>query len=146
MLNKSTSIYDLRRPGYRDYYEMHVSKTMKIMHDHIAKLCGDIGVPVNPSLPDIQAMVKPMFRWIRTEKRDSGLYCYLFLNEEHLDERTIAHECLHVAMCHERCVLEFRMNYAEDMFDTDDEERLAYFLGDVVEGVYCALRKGKHLR
>jgi hypothetical protein len=146
MPSKSTLIYYLARPGYRDYYEVHVSKTMKIMHNHIKKLCQDVGAPVNPDLPNIEAMVKPMFRWVRTERRDSGLYCYLFLNEENLDERTIAHECLHVAMCHERCVNEFRMAYSDDMFDTDDEERLAYFLGDVVRAVYMVLRKGKHLR
>ena len=52
----------------------------------------------------------------------------MFVNEERCGTEVLCHECLHMALAYERHVLLFGMGYGE--FCGENEERLAYFLGE----------------
>jgi hypothetical protein len=68
----------------------------------------------------------------------------MFVAEDGLGVGIIAHECLHVAMAHERFVLCYGMNYGPQI--DEDEERLAYFLTSTVRGVYDMLYEHEHIK
>jgi len=78
---------------------------------------------------------------------DDGKYLFavLFLNEDNLGSGIVAHECLHIAMAHERFVLRFGMNYGNGLDDLEDEERLAYFVTHCAKAVYNVLYDNKHI-
>jgi hypothetical protein len=68
----------------------------------------------------------------------------MFLNEEKLRHEVIVHECLHLAMAHERLVLRFNGDYGRQV--SNDEERLCYYHGEAVEVVYEVLRENGHMK
>ena len=112
------------------------------MHAHIKKYYIDHKLGDPPSLIDDQGYTNGMVQPIKMG--DDGVFAIMFLNEEWLGGGTVAHECLHVAMTHERKVLMFGMHYSGEI--NDDEERLAYYLTDCVKSVYNALYDNKHIK
>jgi hypothetical protein len=69
-------------------------------------------------------------------------YAHMFLNEKDLTIGVLSHECLHVAMAHERLVYKFAMCYGDEI--TDDEERLCYYHTYVIRAVVECLDKNNH--
>jgi hypothetical protein len=78
----------------------------------------------------------------KTGNRDP-LFSVVHLNENNLGGGVVGHECLHVALAHERMTM-FGMQYGEEC--GTDEERLAYLLTDIIKGVYSALYDNKHIK
>ena len=130
--------------NHRDYFDLHVSATQKEMNAHAERWAKSLGIKMQHDAATA-GIVQPssirMFPEVyRDEEWRSICFCRMFLSQEKLTEQIIAHECLHVAMCHERHVEMFDMRF--DMEIDEDEERLAHYLGRTVEGVMKALRKG----
>jgi hypothetical protein len=121
--------------GMNKYVELYSDKHgMKIEHDaHTAGLVQGTQIHEYPAMDDR--------KWF------SSHFATMFLNEEQLCLEIIAHECLHLAMAHERFVVHFDMRYGGELYDDiSDEERLAYFHGRVFDGVYAILKKNGHLK
>lgn len=133
---RKTHIYELRREGWEDYFELHVSPTLRSMRIHIAKTLKEDGKKKQENLEDTLALVSPRITW-------DGPFAQMFVNEEHLGVGILAHESLHVALAHERFVLRFSGNYGSGV--SENEERLAYFLSDTIRGVINLLREQGHL-
>lgn len=142
MSKAKTSVYRITRKGWNDCFKLHISPTRKAMHAHIKKYYADhkLGSPGVLSNEDgnVDGMVQPV------KVDGDGVFAIMFLNEEQLGGGTVSHECLHVAMTHERKVLLFGMHYSSEI--NDDEERLAYYLTDCVKGVYEVLYDNKHIK
>lgn len=135
---KKTVVYEMRRDGWLDYFEMHVSPNSKEMRSYIEFIAkrGGWEVPAD-KWEETRGMVHPMHSV-------AGPFAYLFLAEDYLGVGVISHECLHIAMAHERWVLRFGMGYGVEI--GDDEERLGYFLSSAVRGVYNTLYENKHIK
>lgn len=136
---KYPAVYEIRRKGWRSYFELHVHKNAKAMRkalsvDPLASFVDDnatVGIVMPVSTID----------W-KTGERD-GLFAYMHLNEEHLGAGIVSHECLHAALAHERMTM-FDMRYGDEC--GRDEERLAHLLTDIVRGVYDALHDNRHIK
>lgn len=141
-----TSIYEMRRDGWRDYFELRVSKTQKAMLADIKMIFKKSKHPIPDNFESTLGLVSPMYR--SSGGQDDGLFAFCFLNEEHLGVGIVAHECLHIAMAHERFVLQFKMEYGPGLVDNslEDEERLAHFFGNCVAKTYCILYDNKHIK
>lgn len=137
MSKAKTVIYRISRKGWKDCFDLHVSPTRKAMHSYIKRYYADHKLGNPPVLSSEDGEVNGMVQPIKID--DDNVFAIMFLNEEWLGCGTVAHECLHVAMTHERKVLMFGMNYSGEI--NDDEERLAYYLTDCVKSVYDALTK-----
>jgi hypothetical protein len=137
-MNSKAAVYIMRRDGWCDYFELHVSPTSAIMREHAEEVASRDGWTV-PSVgwDTTRGMVHPMLSL-------DGPFAYLFLAEDYLGAGVVSHECLHVAMAHERFVLRFGMAYGDQI--GEDEERLAYFLTDTVKGVYNTLYEHGHIK
>ena len=121
-----TAVYDIRRPGWADYFQLHVSGTAEEMYHRakrIAKPLSFTGIS-----DDDAAMVLPIYTIC-----SDGLIAHMMLCQEYLSHGIIAHECLHVGMARERFLLRFGMDYGDGLTPLDNEERLAYYVGDIVE-------------
>jgi hypothetical protein len=127
----------MRRDGWNCYFELHVSKNARTMRKHIEKVSQVDGwnIPTE-EWENTRGLVHPIFAY-------TGPFAYLFIAEDGLGAGIVAHECLHVAMAHERLVLRFGMNYGPEI--GEDEERLAYFLTKCIKGVYDVLYENKHI-
>ena len=135
----STKIYTIHREGWNEYFELHVSRNTKIMRAHIEELAKDQGwSEAAKDLKDTEGMVHPVIS-------NEDLFALLFLSQEHLGVGVVAHECLHVAMAHERFILRFGMEYGDGLENLEHEERLAYFLTHCIRGVYNALYENGHI-
>jgi len=139
-------MYTLQRDGWTDFIHLFVDKTAKAMRRRIAKRSvADKWKPIHTleSLKDTLGLVQPII-----SIDPSQPYAEVFLNEENLGVGIVAHECLHVAMAHERFVSRFAMNYGpgEGGGSLEDEERLAYYLTSVVKGVYNVLYDNGHCK
>lgn len=135
---KRTTIYEMRRDGWNDFFELHISKTDKDMRRHIEEVAKkeywlDTVLPLDRTL----GLVHP---FISTEP----CFAYCFLSEEHLGTKIVAHECLHVAMAHERFVFCYGMDYGDEC--GPHEERLAYYFGEALDGVYATLIEHGHCK
>jgi hypothetical protein len=138
MKKDTTKIYKMQRDGWLDHFEMHVSKTSKEMREHIEKLFKEWHCEIpSDGWSETRGLVHPV-------QSIEGPFAYLFLAENALGVGVVAHECLHVAMSHERFVLRFGMNYGDQI--GEDEERLAYYLTSCARGVYETLYENKHIK
>jgi len=134
----TTKIYTMKRDGWNDYFEMHVSKTDILMRKQAEKIAKRDGWAIpSDGWQDTRGMVHPM-------STISGPFAYLFLSEGSLGVGVVAHECLHIATSHERFVFRYGMDYGEQI--GEDEERLAYFLSSCIKGVYKTLRENGHIK
>ncbi len=136
-MKTKTVVYEMRRDGWRDYFELHVSPTASLMRKHAEEIAASDGwaVPAD-GWSDTMGMVHPVLSL-------DGPFAYLFLSEEALGVGVVAHECLHVATSRERFVNRYGMNYGDQI--GEDEERLAYFLTSVIRGVYTTLYEHGHI-
>lgn len=131
------AIYEMRRDGWRDYFLLHVSPDAKKMRAHAEEVAKGEGWPIpSEGWGVTRGLVHPMHSL-------DGPFAHLFLAEDGLGSGIVAHECLHVAMAHERFVLRFAMAYGDEI--GEDEERLAYFLTDCIKGVYSTLYDHGHI-
>ena len=142
MSKSKTSIYTISRKGWNDCFDLHVSPTRKAMHAHIKKYYADHKLGLPPVLSNEDGNVNGLVQPLKID--DGNVFALMFLNEEWLGAGTVSHECLHVAMTHERKVLMFGMHYSGEI--NEDEERLAYYLTDCVKSVYNALYDNKHIK
>lgn len=136
------SIYEVRRPGWRSYFELFIHRTQKDMLRYVRKeaLYGHLNID-----DSTMALVLPVYVTTRVgiERQREPLFAEMHLNEEMLAPGTVAHESLHVAMAHERMTM-FGMDYgAESTEDHGDEERLAYLLTAIVDGVEETIKMHK---
>jgi hypothetical protein len=139
MSKSKTSVYTMSRDGWTDYFELHVSPNARAMRRHIEAIATREGWEVpTEGWRETRGLVHPIQTF-----PDSGLFACLFLAEDGLGAGIVAHECLHVAMAHERIILHFAMGYGQEI--TKDEERLAYFLTDTIRGVYNVLYENGHI-
>jgi hypothetical protein len=138
MVSRKTPVYVMNRDGWNDYFLLHVSKDTKAMRAHIEAVAKEEGWEVpHEGWEEIRGLVHPMISV-------DALYAHLFLAEDYLGAGIVAHECLHVAMAHERFVLRFKMAYGDNI--GEDEERLAYYLTSVIKGVYNTLYDNGHIK
>ena len=128
------AIYEMKREGWKYFFEMHVSKTRKAMLAH----CKELG---REAPLDTLAQLSP-YRRNYLDCKDQ-VFAIMFLNEEHLDAGLIAHECLHAAMAYERFVNGFEMCYGDDCGPS--EERLAYLMTAFIRGVVNMLNDKGHI-
>jgi hypothetical protein len=136
-------IYTMRKGDDKWYFDLHVYPTLKAMHrgmGHMDKGIGGISFDsktlglVHPV--GKQSLVDGV--WI-----EDGLYCQLFLNEEHLTNEIVTHECVHVALSYERyCNGKEIPSYGAEI--SEDEERLAYLIGELTAGVFETLAENGH--
>ena len=142
-----TKIHRIGRPNFDDYFELHVSTTAKEMKNHIKKWADKVDANVINWEQDYEGLVQPTYmrEFITNDWRwYSSMFATMFVNAECLTHEVIAHECLHVAMAHERFVNHFMMDYEGDC--GEHEERLAYYLGEITQSVIKVLRKDKYLK
>lgn len=136
---KKPAVYEMRRPDWRSYFELHVHKSAREMRKALA------ADPLASFVDDGETagIVMPVstIDWKTGER--GGLFAYMHLNEERLGAGVVAHECLHAALAHERMTM-FEMHYGNEC--GSDEERLAYLLTDIVRCVYDALHKNGHIK
>jgi hypothetical protein len=141
-------IYRIGRKHFDDYFELHVSKTAKEMKRHIKDWADKCDAKVFDVDEQYEGLVQPTYMREFPAENDRRWYCSMFatmfLNAEYITHEVVAHECLHVAMAHERCVEHFMMDYGGDC--GDHEERLAYYLGEITQEVIKTLKEGKYLR
>jgi hypothetical protein len=130
-------IYIMRKEGWKETWEMHISKTPESMRDHIKAMYRKWKIKDPRDYGDAIGLVHPVLS-------TGSIFAYCFLNEGHLGAGVVSHECLHVAMAHERFVLRFGMNYGDSI--GDDEERLAYYLTSCVRGAYDTLYDNDHIK
>lgn len=135
-MKKLTQVYYLHRDGWKDWFAVHVSKTKGIMQRHIKSMDRKYGWKIDmEGFEHTLACVQPVYH-------DQGCFAIMFLNEQYLGVGTVTHECLHVAMAHERHVLQFGMDYGSEI--GEHEERLAYYLTEVVKSVYNMIYENHH--
>lgn len=151
MKKNETAVYEMKRDGWNDYFLMHVSKSSESMRSYIESKFKEWGCDIPKEGWDgTRGLVHPTAWIVEVGIKDKKLvsleapFAHLFLAEDYLGVGVVAHECLHVAMTHERFVIRFKMQYGQDI--DDDEERLAYFLSSCVRGVYNTLYEHGHIK
>ena len=143
-------VYRIRADkNFKDYFEMRVYKTKKQMLSNIQHYSKKHDMLIEHD-SRTAGLVQPTqireFPALDDRKWFSSHFATLFLNEEVLPIEVIAHECLHIALAHERFVEHFVMDYGDDYLDDlTNEERLCYYHGRIFQGVFDILKKNKHL-
>lgn len=130
----------IRREGWYDYFIVKIYKSARNMRIGITK---DGGEPDNTCV----GLVRPTNRLIKegyVGEFTSNMFATMYLNEEYLTIDIISHECTHMAFAHERFVARYRMDYGAQC--GRQEERLAYYLGDISMAVVRMLRRGGYIR
>ncbi len=136
-------VYEMRREGWKAYFELHVSTTPTAMKEHAAETYRNYGLELPSEWEGTVGLVCPLMRLDAVSGRSEGLFALMFVNEERCGTEVLCHECLHMALAYERHVLLFGMGYGE--FCGENEERLAYFLGKTMAGVVETLREHGHI-
>jgi len=113
--------YTVRHQGWDDYFIMKVYSNPVNMRHGITNDGGDSDANCVARVQPAARVYKSGFRGIFT----SNMYATLYLNEKWMRVGILGHECLHVAMAH---------------------ERFAYKLSDILDDVVKILRKGGHIR
>ena len=144
MSKSKTVVYKMRRDGWLDYFELHISPTAQAMRMHAEAIYRKIEKPIPEGWANTLGLVLPLS--CSVDGYFDGLFAFCFLNEASLGVGVVSHECLHVAMAHERFVMRFGMDYGDGKGCLEDEERLAYFLTDTVKGVYNTLYDNGHIK
>ena len=138
-MSKLTHVYDIHRDGWKDWFQLHVSKTKEIMQRHVKAM----NKKYRWNIFDIDAKeFNLVLGCVQPVYHSEGCFAIMFLNEQALGGGVVAHECLHVAMAHERHVLQFKMDYGPEC--GEDEERLAYYLTEVVKSVNNVIYDNGH--
>jgi hypothetical protein len=130
-----------------DYFILHVSRTQKEMNACLARWYKRNNEPIQNESNTAGLVHTSAVREFAGETDGWYNICFghMFLNEERLTSRIIAHECLHISMAHERYINHFDMMYAGCYDGCDEnEERLAYYVGDAVQAVMKELSRGGH--
>lgn len=137
--------YKMTREGWDSYWELRISKTRKRMREDISNFRKKEEYKTLEDIEHIYALVMPLSVFSRDQESgkfyEDLKFAVMFLNEENMEPEVIAHESLHLAMCHERFI-RFNMNY-ENNSSIRNEERLAYFLMDCVKSVNVAAKYKK---
>ena len=126
----------MKRDGWKDFWELRVSKNQKEMARDIGK--------VSKGWSEVLVIGGGTHGLVKPISSTDGFYAICFLHEDCLGAGVVGHEMLHVAMAHERFVLQFGMSYGDNT--GDDEERLCYFLTALLKGVYDVLYENKHIK
>jgi hypothetical protein len=134
--------YVMRRDGWLDYFVMKVYSTPSNLRHGVTR---DGGEPD----PTCEGLVQPnvlLYRDGTLGAFSSTMFATVYLCEPRLrlSPGYLAHECLHIAFAHERFILRYKMEYGPQC--SAQEERLAYYHMDIVDGVTKTLRKGGHIR
>jgi len=139
-MNKNEDIYQIKKPGWNATFIVHVSKTRKAMVK--ATLDFYKQMKWDPKFDNIDNN-ETFGRVIQIEGiPQKNEFAHMFLNEQDLDIGVLTHECLHVALAHERLIFRFGMCYGDEI--TDDEERLCYYHTHAVRAVYDLLIANNH--
>jgi hypothetical protein len=147
-----TRTYEFRPDGaFFVWVSVHISDTRKEMLAYIKRFFERRGSPIEDD-PGTAAQNTPTsIRGFPPYK--GSWYCDRFTNVflNHQDIRRnpheiIPHEALHAAMTHERQVQHFDMCYSPDGDTIDDEERLAYKVGQIAAGLHRTLAKDRKAR
>lgn len=129
-------VYDMKREGWNEYYELRVSKNQKEMVKDMIKIYKLNKWPLENDFDCTQGLVYPIY--------NSEKFAICFLHEDRLGPGVVSHEMLHVAFAHERNILRFKMDYGPKI--GVDEERVAYFMTSLMAGVYETLYENKHIK
>jgi hypothetical protein len=135
---------------FTDYFDLVVCATQRSMNAYIGKYSESHGMSIEHDARTA-GLVQPTqireFPALDDRRWYSSHYATMFVNEEQLCIEIVAHECLHLAMAHERFVYHFNMCYGDgDKDDIKDEERICYYHGRVVETVFKLLHKHGHFK
>ncbi len=140
---KENTVYVMRREGWKAHFEVHVSPSARTMREHVAEIYERYGLILPSELDSTLGLVCPIMRLDSISGASDGLFAVMFVNMENCGTEILCHECLHVALAHERHVLMFGMDYGPEC--GEHEERLAYFLGAAMAGVVATLRENGHI-
>lgn len=144
ILKNSTNIYKIENQNFNEFFELHVSRTKKIMEKHINEYLKKLKLfAKNEYFGDTLGFTAS------TNYEIDKPFAYMFLNEENLNINIINHEIVHLGMAHERFVLHSKMCYGDeksDPSDTENEERLAYYIAFASNEIYKKLIENKHIK
>jgi len=132
----NTSIYIMSKDDWLETWELHVSKTAKIMRKHIKEFSLSSWGIIETDLDDVLGMVHPVIS-------PNECFAYCFLSEEDLGAGVVAHECGHVAFAHER-LIRFGMCYGNEC--NNNEERLLHYMTECLKGTYNILYDHGHIK
>lgn len=135
------SMYHMIHPGWKDFFRMYVTETRQDMIDLILNMCKEWNVEPIKNLQDTKALVHPIYE-IKDYKAPDSFAC-LFVNEDDLELSVLSHECVHIAMVHERLIM-FGMLYADTI--DEDEERMAYYQSSAFAGCVTTLQMNGHFK
>ena len=127
--------YAICRTGWLDYFTVKVYSNVKHMRIGITR---DGGTPDGSCIALVQPAVS-MTNPRHIGEFTSNMFATMYLNEDHMGRDILVHECLHVALAHERFVERFRMYYGLEC--GAQEERLAYYLSEIYVELTRRLRK-----
>jgi hypothetical protein len=142
--NNTTTIYKIENPDFNEFFELHVSKTRKIMESHI-KSC----LKKEEIYTGVEYFGDTLGLTISGPYEQDQPFAYIFFNEENLSFSIINHEIVHLGMAHERYVLHFKMDYGDEKNDKalmENEERLAYYVTFASNEIYKKLIENKHVK
>ena len=148
----STRVYEFRPDGaFSCWVSVHISDTHKQMNADAARFFRRHGRPIENDSATAGMSTPALVRKFTGEK---GWWYYdrfatCFLNHQDLRKNAheiIPHEALHAAMTHERGVLHFDMRYSPDGSSIEDDERLAYKVGQIAAGLYRTVAKDRKER
>jgi hypothetical protein len=133
----------MQKPGWNDWWELRVARTQKEMQLDIAAFDKEAGIKESDAT-GVLGQVSPVstLTFDEDEVTIGTQFATMFLNREDLTPGVVAHECLHLAMAHERFI-NFAMDYGDESENIEDEERLAYYLTSCIRGVYTTLVEQK---
>lgn len=144
-----TRTYEFRPDAsFLSYVSVHISDTQKEMLMHIKKEFGKYGEHYE-CISNTAAQNTPTAT--REFPPEIGAwhcnrFTTIYLNHADLKKNTIeiiSHESAHAAMAHERYVTLFDMRYGLGNDEIENEERLAYKVGQITNGLYKTLAKDR---
>lgn len=127
-------VIKMQKPGWNDWWELRVAKTQKEMMQDIRAYDKSIGKE-EEFFDDLLGRVSPIFGFSSIE---NPKFAVMFLNEQNLTVDVISHECLHLAMAHER-IIHFSMWYGDGFESLEDEERMGHYMTSCIRGIYATL-------
>lgn len=133
-----TKKFQIRRDGFLDYFEVHLSDTLDEMHKHGSRCSLDASDKEDKDITEKHLAYIVPVDFYSLDKE--VCFAVLHISKEDLTYYIISHECLHIALFHERLISRYNMVYNEY---TEHEERLAYYHGFVVDSVITLLKKEK---
>jgi hypothetical protein len=131
--------FTIRRDNFDDYWVLKTYSTAVNMR---------IGITRDGGTPDAEcvARVQPTITLYRDGAPGtftSNAFATMYLNQEWMGVDLLSHECVHLALAHDRFVLRYRMYYGTQCGAA--EEALAYYQGDALNSLIKLLFKEKLL-